>query len=131
MVHAGDATGPGAGQVLLVLTNCPDEATAARLRHHLIHAHLAACVSQLAPVTSTYRWQGAVEEAVEIPLLIKTTRARYHALEAAVRQLHPYAVPEIVAIAIDSGFPEYLAWVTAESASEADLQTRSGIESNG
>jgi periplasmic divalent cation tolerance protein len=105
---------PNSG-VLLVLTNCPDEATAARIRRELVQARLAACVNQLGPVQSTYRWQGEVEEASEIALLIKTTRERYLALEARLRQLHPYSIPEIVAIPIEQGGSDYLAWVDAET----------------
>jgi periplasmic divalent cation tolerance protein len=101
--------------VLLVLTNCPDQATAARIRRELVEARLAACVSQLGAVQSTYRWQGAVEQASEVPLLIKTTRARYAALEARLRQLHPYSVPEILAFSAERGFQAYLAWVDAET----------------
>jgi periplasmic divalent cation tolerance protein len=106
----GNASG-----VLLVLTNCPDETTATRIRHELVEAHLAACVNQLGRVQSTYRWQGAVEEASEVTLLIKTTRQRYLALEARLRQLHPYSVPEILAIPIERGGSDYLAWVDAET----------------
>jgi periplasmic divalent cation tolerance protein len=105
----------GTSGVLLVLTNCPDEQTAARIRRELVEAQLAACVNQLGPVQSTYRWQGAIEEASEIPLLIKTTRERYLALEARIRQLHPYSVPEIVAIPVERGCLDYLSWVDAET----------------
>lgn len=107
------------GGVLLVLTNCPDEATAAKIRRELVEERLAACVNQLGPVQSTYRWQGSVEEAGEITLLIKTTRGRYAALESRIRQLHPYSVPEIVAIAVERGAPDYLSWVDSET--RADL----------
>jgi periplasmic divalent cation tolerance protein len=106
--------------ILLVLTNCPDEATATGIRRALVDAGLAACVNQLGPVQSTYRWDGAVEEATEITLLIKTTRTRYLELEARVRQLHPYSVPEIVAIPVAAGCLDYLAWVRAETRADAD-----------
>jgi periplasmic divalent cation tolerance protein len=122
---------PDPGPVLLVLTNCPDLQVAGRLRRHLVESRLAACVNQLAPVASTYRWKGAVEDAVEIPLLIKTTRAAYPALEAALRQLHPYEVPEIIAIAVDRGLPEYLNWASIETAVPGDPQTRTDAESSG
>jgi len=101
--------------VVLVLTNCPDEATAATIRRDLVESRLAACVNQLAPVRSTYHWQGAVEEAAEVPLLIKTTRRCYPALEARLRRLHPYSVPEILAIPVERGGSDYLAWVVAET----------------
>ncbi len=106
--------------VLLVLTNCPDEAVAARIRRALVDARLAACVNQLSPVQSTYRWNGAIEEATEVPLLIKTTRARYPALEAGLRKLHPYSVPEIVALPVERGCEDYLNWVRAETRADAN-----------
>ena len=101
--------------VLLVLTNCPDQATADRIATALVENRLAACVNVLPPVESTYRWQGAVEQAVEVPLLIKCTRERYPALEEALRQLHPYTVPEIIAIRVVAGFAPYLRWVNDET----------------
>src|SRR5690606_25152456 len=72
--------GPGMSEVLLLLTNLPDEASAGVLATHLVEHRLAACVNQLAPVRSVYRWQGQVEQALEIPLLIKTTREAYAAV---------------------------------------------------
>lgn len=101
---------------LLVLTNCPDEAQAARLAEVLVEQRLAACVNILAPCRSVYRWQAAIEHASEVPLLIKTTQARYAALEAAIREHHPYELPEIVAVSVVRGLPAYLDWVTAETA---------------
>ena len=106
--------------VLLVLTNCPDEGTAAAIRRELVDSGLAACVNQLAPVKSTYRWQGAIEEAAEVPLLIKTTRACYPALEARLRKLHPYSVPEIWALPVERGSPDYLTWVASETRADID-----------
>lgn len=102
-------------EVLLVLTNCPDDGTAPRIARALVENRLAACVNELAPVNSTYRWQGAVEEAAEVPLLIKCTRGRYPAVEEAIRQLHPYTVPEIVAVPVALGFAPYLRWVADET----------------
>jgi len=106
--------------VLLVLTNCPDEGSATRIRQEVVNARLAACANQLGPVRSTYRWQGAIEEASEVALLIKTTRERYSELEALIRRLHPYALPEIVAIPVERGCPDYLAWVRMETRADTD-----------
>jgi periplasmic divalent cation tolerance protein len=100
---------------LLVLTNLPDADAARALADHLVGERLAACVNILAPCRSVYRWQGTVEDAAEVPLLIKTTAARYAALEAAIRQRHPYELPEIVAVPIAHGLPGYLAWVATET----------------
>lgn len=100
---------------LLVLTNLPDAASARALAGVLVEARLAACVNILAPCRSVYRWQGQVEDAEEVPLLIKTTADRYTALEAAIRAQHPYELPEIVAVPIQRGLPDYLAWVEQET----------------
>ena len=102
-------------QALLVIANCPDEACANRIALAVVEAGLAACVNLLPRVQSVYRWQGAVESASEVPLLIKTTAARYDALEAAIRDLHPYDVPEIIALPIAQGLPAYLDWLAAET----------------
>ncbi|MBN9697412.1 MAG: divalent-cation tolerance protein CutA [Zoogloea sp.] len=102
--------------ILLVLTNLPDADSAGRVARLLIEQRLAACVNVLAPCTSVYRWQGALETASELPLLIKTTRAAYPALQATLREAHPYELPEIVAIPVQEGLPDYLAWVAAETA---------------
>ena len=101
--------------VIAVLTNLPDSESAFNLARELVHLRLAACVNVLAPVTSFYRWEGHEEEASEVPLLIKTTRERYAELEAAIRQRHPYSLPEIVAWPVERGLPEYLSWVEQET----------------
>jgi periplasmic divalent cation tolerance protein len=100
---------------LLVLTNLPDAASAEKLALALIESRAAACVNVLAACRSIYRWQGAVERADEIPLLIKTTRAAYPRVEEAVRAQHPYDVPELIAIPITHGLPAYLVWVAKET----------------
>ena len=101
--------------VLLVISNAPDAETAQKIAHALIERRLAACVSILAPSQSIYYWQGAVEDSTEIPLLIKTTAARYGALEAAITALHPHEVPEIIALPLSHGLPDYLGWVQSET----------------
>lgn len=101
---------------LLVLTNAPDAAVAERIATALVEQRLVACVNILAPCRSVYRWQGAVHADAEVPLLIKTTAERYAEVEAAIRVLHPYELPEIIAVDIGQGLPGYLAWVAAESA---------------
>ena len=104
-----------AAAVLLVFSSLPDEAAAQKLARHLVEAKLAACVNVLSPCVSTYRWRGVVEEAREVPVIIKTTAAAYPALEAAIRDGHPYELPEIVAVPLAHGLPAYLDWVTAET----------------
>ena len=105
-------------ETLLVLTNLPDAEAARALAAQLVEKRLAACVNILAPCRSVYRWRGKVEDAAEVPLLVKTTAARYAELEAAIRASHPYELPEIVAVPIAHGLPEYLAWVAAETATD-------------
>ena len=102
-------------QALLVIANCPDEACANRIALAAVEAGLAACVNLLPRVQSVYRWQGAIESASEVPLLIKTTAGRYGELEAAIHALHPYDVPEIIALPIAQGLPAYLDWLAAET----------------
>ena len=104
--------------MLLVLTTLPDRATAEALAAVLVEDRLAACVNILQPCRSVYRWQGAVETSDEIPLLIKTSEARYAALENAIRLRHPYETPEIIALPVVRGLPDYLAWVVAETQTE-------------
>jgi periplasmic divalent cation tolerance protein len=101
--------------VLLVITNCPDVTTAAAIARALVENRIAACVNQLAPVSSVYRWQGEIETAAEIPLLIKCTRERYPSVEQAIRELHPYSVPEILALPVVAGYGPYLRWVDHET----------------
>ena len=102
-------------EILLVLTNCPDEEAANTIALAIVEARLAACVNILPRVQSIYRWQGRIESATEIPLLIKSTAASYPALEQAIRTLHPYEIPEIVALPITAGLPAYLNWVAEET----------------
>lgn len=104
---------------LLVSTNLPDQATAQHMAQTLIEQRLAACVSTLPSCRSVYRWRGVIEAADEIPLLIKTTQQCYPALEAAIRALHPYELPEIIAVPIVAGLPAYLTWIATETAPPA------------
>ena len=110
--------------ILIVLTSLPDAVSAQKLATLLIERRLAACVNILAPCQSVYRWQEKIEQATEIPLLIKTTANAYTALEACIRKQHPYELPEIIAVPIDCGLPEYLGWVAAETLSDtSDMPT--------
>lgn len=104
-----------AADVLLVFTSLPDESAAQQLARDLVDSRLAACVSVFAPCASTYRWRGAVEQAAEVPVVIKTTARRYAELESVLRDRHPYELPEIVAVPLARGLPAYLEWVAAET----------------
>jgi periplasmic divalent cation tolerance protein len=98
--------------ILLVMTTLPDAASAQKLAHLLIESNTAACVTQLAPSNSTYRWQGKIENTCEVPLLIKTTQAAYPRLEAIILASHPYELPEIIAVPVTAGLPAYLDWIS-------------------
>jgi periplasmic divalent cation tolerance protein len=106
---------------LLVLCTCPDEAVALDIARVLVKEGLAACVNRLAPVTSIYQWDGKLCEQLEQLLVIKTLPARYEALEMRLKALHPYEIPEIIAIPVVAGSSQYLAWLaTATDANTAD-----------
>ena len=95
----------------LILCTCPDQNSAEMLARLLIEANLAACVNVMPGLTSIYAWQGKIETAQEHLLLIKTHKDRYAAVETVLKNAHPYQLPEIIAVTIDQGFPEYLQWI--------------------
>lgn len=101
---------------LMVLTNLPDRSAAEAMAARLVERRFAACVNILSPCRSVYRWEGGVQREEEHPLLIKTTSERYAELEQAIRAGHPYELPEIVAVPIERGLPEYLRWLAEETA---------------
>lgn len=108
-------------QALLVLTNLADMVSARLLAHALVEQRLAACVNMLPVVHSVYRWNDVVEEAAEVTLLIKTTTARYDELEQAIRALHPYELPEVIAVPVSAGSLAYLAWIAQETRKQIDV----------
>lgn len=97
-------------EALVVLCTCPDAATAERIAGVLVEERLAACVNAM-PVSSTYRWEGRLQRDAEVLLLIKTTGGAYGRTEARLRELHPYELPEVVAVPIVRGSPAYLEWL--------------------
>lgn len=105
-------------ETLLVVTNLPSRDSAEKLADALVAQRVAACVNILAPCRSVYRWKDEVQHDDEHPLLIKTTRAGYPALEAAIRAGHPYELPEIIAVGVTAGLPAYLQWVADETADQ-------------
>ena len=99
------------GDIVVVLTTLSAGTEAEPLARTLVEERLAACVNLLPPMTSIYRWQGAVEEERERLLLIKTTRGRLEALRARLGTLHPYELPEFLVLPVDGGSAAYLEWV--------------------
>ena len=99
-----------ADDAMVVLSTFPNEAVAGSVARAVVEEQLAACAS-LTAVRSIYRWQGAVQDDAEVLAVVKTTRARVPALTARITALHPYEVPEAIALPIDGGHAPYLAWL--------------------
>ena len=102
-------------EVVLILTTVPDDDRGETLAQTLVTERLAACVNVLGPMTSTYRWQGAVERESERQLVVKTTRDRVEAVRQRIAQLHSYELPELIVLDVVDGSLGYLDWVKAET----------------
>ena len=96
---------------VLVLTTAGNEAEAQKIAHELVERQLAACVNIIPRIQSVYRWEGKVETAEEYLLLIKTTKSRSAEVQAALRELHSYDLPECLVISMEGGSAEYLKWI--------------------
>lgn len=96
----------------IVLSTVPDETTARRIASALVEERLAACVNIVPGLTSIYRWRDAIENAAELLLIIKTNAAIYPRLQDRIRALHPYELPEIIAVSPAGGLPDYFTWIT-------------------
>jgi periplasmic divalent cation tolerance protein len=103
-----------ASDAIQVMTTIGNQNDAQRLAEALLHRRLAACVQVVGPITSTYWWQGQIETSTEWQCLIKTRRSRYDEVERAIRELHSYTTPEILAIEIEAGSTAYLDWLANE-----------------
>jgi periplasmic divalent cation tolerance protein len=103
---------------IVVLSACASDQEALRIARALVESRLAACVNVLPQVRSVYRWKGAVEEAAAVLLVIKTTAGLLDELGAELRKLHSYELPEMVALPIAAGSPEYLDWIGKETGPE-------------
>lgn len=111
MSQTADGTG-----AIQVMTTVDSSEAAQEIAEGLVGARLAACVQVIGPMTSTYRWQGAVEVSTEWLCLIKSRAELYPELEAALRDLHPYDVPEILALPVVAGAAPYLDWLSGQVA---------------
>ena len=100
---------------IIVLTSVPDGVVASALAKALLDDRLAACVNIGGPVRSIYHWRGRIETGHEVPVAIKTLAALYSSVEQAIRKIHPYDTPEIIAIPVVHGDERYLDWITAET----------------
>jgi periplasmic divalent cation tolerance protein len=100
----------------MAMTTTDAHEDAEHLARDLVEQRLAACVQVLGPISSTYRWKGAVESAAEWLCLIKTTAARFDALAAHIEATHGYETPELTAVPVDHGSPRYLAWLSSATA---------------
>ena len=107
--------------VLVCFCTCPDADSATRLADALVAERLAACVNVVPGLRSVYHWQGAIERSDETLLLIKTSRDRLEALTMRVRDLHPYELPELVAVEVTGGLSTYLDWVAEQTRPDQPL----------
>jgi periplasmic divalent cation tolerance protein len=107
--------------VLVCFCTCPDADSATRLADALVGERLAACVNVVPGLRSVYRWQGAIEHNDETLLLIKTSRDRLDALTVRLRDLHPYELPEVVAVEVAGGLSTYLDWVAEQTRPDQTL----------
>ena len=105
--------------LVLVLTTCADAASAERMAQVLVGERLAACVNVHGAMRSIYRWKGAVEQASEVQVVVKTTRRLAAAVEARIRALHDYELPELLVLSIDGGGADYLEWIRTETSHQA------------
>lgn len=111
---------PADQEAVVVLCTAPDDGPAETLARMLVQERLAACVNRIPGVVSNFRWEGRVEEDREVLLVIKSTRGRLAALTARIKALHPYELPEVVAVPVIGGLDAYLGWVRDSVASEPD-----------
>lgn len=100
---------------LVVLVTAPTPERAAEIARALVEERLAACGNVVPGIRSIYRWEGKVQEDAEALLVLKTTRARFDALRDRVLALHPYEVPEVIALPVEAGSARYLAWIAGET----------------
>jgi periplasmic divalent cation tolerance protein len=100
---------------LVVLVTAPSAEKAAELARALVEERLAACGNVVPGLRSIYRWEGKVQDEPEALLILKTTRGRFEALRERVLALHPYQVPEVIALSVEAGSAAYLGWIAAEA----------------
>jgi len=103
------------GQVLVILVTAMNQKEAVRIGEEMVNEKLAACANIIPRIQSIYRWKGKVIKAQEVLLILKSTRPRYRALEKAIRAMHTYEIPEIIALPVKGGLDQYIGWVRSET----------------
>jgi periplasmic divalent cation tolerance protein len=103
------------GQILVVLVTTENQREAAKIGEGMVNARLAACANIIPEIQSVYRWKGKVVKAQEVLLILKTTKSRYRALEKAIKAMHTYEIPEIIALSVKDGLDRYIGWVCKET----------------
>ncbi|NNJ91487.1 MAG: divalent-cation tolerance protein CutA [Gammaproteobacteria bacterium] len=96
---------------VIIYCTCPDIETARKISRLLISQHMAACINQVPGITSIYEWEGKIEENNEVLLLIKSTEERFDAIQRLVIEEHSYELPELIAVPVSKGLPDYLDWI--------------------
>jgi periplasmic divalent cation tolerance protein len=99
---------------IIIFSTCPDKNSAEKIAKELVENELAACVNMIEGLTSIYRWQGQICRDQELLLIIKTTSSKLNELETKIKALHPYQLPEIIALPINMGSKEYLNWLKSQ-----------------
>jgi periplasmic divalent cation tolerance protein len=102
-------------QVLVILVTVANQKEAIRIGQEMVNAKLAACANIIPRIQSIYRWKGKVVRAQEVLLILKSTRARYRALENAIKAMHTYETPEIIGWPVKEGLDQYIGWVRSET----------------
>ena len=113
---------------ILVFTTCDSAAAAETLARHLVETRVAACVNILPKARSVYRWKGVLETADEYVLLIKSRRDLFPSLKAEIEKTHTYEVPEVLALPVEAGSQEYLAWLDQQVGEQMDAQLSQALQ---
>jgi periplasmic divalent cation tolerance protein len=106
-------------EAIVVLCTCPTSEAATRIADALVEERLAACVNVMPGLRSTYRWEGEVHRDDEMLLVIKTVRARFEEVRARILSLHPYELPEVIAVEVTAGHAPYLDWIASSTTNRA------------
>ena len=121
-------TSKPARQVLVILVTAENQEEAVRIGEEMVHAKLAACANIIPGVQSIYRWKGKVAKAQEVLLILKSTKPRYRALEKAIKEMHTYDIPEIIALPVTEGFDRYIGWVCSETHSQQSVKQEKSVK---